>query len=53
MSINLTQNKRQFVELLQSTEREGVDDLIVDLEKMGFFTAPVFENKKGNKGYWF
>ena len=40
MSINLTQSKKQFIELLQSTQRDGVDDLIVDLEKMGFFTAP-------------
>ena len=40
MSINLTQSKKQFIELLQSTQRDGVDDLIADLEKMGFFTAP-------------
>lgn len=40
MSINLTQNKKLFIELLQSTQREGVDDLISDLEKLGFFTAP-------------
>lgn len=36
--------KEEFVELLRSTEREGVDDVIESLEEMGFFTAPASSN---------
>lgn len=32
--------KEEFLSLLRSTEREGVDYVIEDLEKSGFFTAP-------------
>lgn len=32
--------KEEFVRLLESTNREGVAELIEDLEELGFFTAP-------------
>ena len=32
--------KEQFIELLRSTEREGIEDLIKFLEKTDFFEAP-------------
>ena len=32
--------KKEFVELLLSTEREGVENVIVQLGKLGFFEAP-------------
>ena len=31
---------REFVKLLKSTGREGVDDVIEELERLGFFSAP-------------
>ena len=34
------ENKDEFVKLLRSTEREGVDDVIAELEDLGFFEAP-------------
>ena len=36
--------KEDFLNLLRSTEREGVEDLIEALEEMGFFTAPASAN---------
>ncbi|MGN0309663.1 MAG: HD domain-containing protein [Bacteroides sp.] len=36
--------KEEFLQLLRSTEREGVEDLIEALEEMGFFTAPASAN---------
>ena len=36
--------KEEFLNLLRSTEREGVEDLIEALEEMGFFTAPASAN---------
>lgn len=36
--------KEEFIELLRSTNREGVEDLLVALEDMGFFTAPASAN---------
>lgn len=36
--------KEEFIELLRSTNREGVEDLLVALEDMGFFTAPASSN---------
>lgn len=33
-------NKDKFIELLQSTGRKGVDEVIVQLEERGFFEAP-------------
>lgn len=32
--------KDRFIELLKSTKREGIEDLIRFLEKSDFFTAP-------------
>ena len=32
--------KEEILELLRSTEREGIEDVIGDLEAWGFFTAP-------------
>ncbi len=32
--------KTEFIELIRSTQRKGVDSLIVILERVGFFTAP-------------
>lgn len=40
MKPDIKKNKERFVELLRSTKREGVENLISDLEDMGFFTAP-------------
>ena len=34
------ENKDEFVKLLRSTKREGVDDVIAELEDLGFFEAP-------------
>lgn len=36
--------KEEFIELLRSTNREGVEDLLEGLEKMGFFKAPASAN---------
>lgn len=38
--IDIRKNKEEFIELLRSTGREGVKEVIEDLEDMGFFTAP-------------
>ena len=32
--------KKEFVELLLSTKREGIENVIVQLGKLGFFEAP-------------
>ena len=40
MEVNIKANKEKCVELLRSTGREGVEDLILELDRMGFFTAP-------------
>ena len=32
--------KEEFLELLRSTERDGVENVIADLEELGFFAAP-------------
>ena len=40
MELDIQKNKEEFNELLRSTEREGVDDVIADLEEMGFYEAP-------------
>ena len=39
-TIDLKANKARCLELLRSTGREGMEDMIVELEKMGYFTAP-------------
>lgn len=38
--LNIHKNKEEFVSLLKSTERPGMDDVIKDLEELGFFEAP-------------
>ena len=40
MEIDFKKNKETFIELLRSTNREGVEGMIEDLEKIGFFSAP-------------
>lgn len=40
MSCNINENKEELVKLLKSTGREGVDDVIEELERLGFFSAP-------------
>ena len=40
MDVNMKQNKNEFVELLYSTGREGMDEVILQLEELGFFQAP-------------
>ena len=32
--------KKEFITLLKSTERDGVDDVIEELQELGFFDAP-------------
>lgn len=44
MYMDLKKNKEEFVELLRSTQREGVEEVIAELESMGFFTAPASSN---------
>lgn len=38
--LNIKKNKEEFVSLLKSTERPGMDDVIKDLEELDFFEAP-------------
>lgn len=38
--LNIQKNKEEFVSLLKSTVRPGMDDVIKDLEELGFFEAP-------------
>lgn len=38
--MDIKANKEEFIRLLRSTEREGVEDLIPELERLGFFSAP-------------
>lgn len=40
MKIDLKANREEFTTLLRSTGREGVEEVLEDLDKMGFFTAP-------------
>lgn len=51
MNINIEKQKTEFLELLRSTKREGVEETIEDLENLGFFEAPASAghhlNKKG------
>lgn len=39
-TIDIKGNKVRCLELLRSTGREGMEDMIIELEKMGYFTAP-------------
>lgn len=38
--MDIKKNKEEFVELLRSTNRDGVENVIEDLEELGFFEAP-------------
>lgn len=38
------ENKEQFIQLLRSTGREGVEDVLEELEENGFFKAPASMN---------
>lgn len=38
--MNVKEIKDEFISLLKSTAREGIDYVIEDLEKLGFFEAP-------------
>lgn len=40
MDIDLTPYKNEFLELLRSCKRDGIEDVIGDLEEWGFFEAP-------------
>ncbi|MBQ0015755.1 MAG: HD domain-containing protein [Bacteroidales bacterium] len=40
MVIDIKKNKEEFIGLLQATNRPGIDNVIEDLDKMGFFEAP-------------
>ena len=40
MKVDIKANKEEFLELLRSTKRDGIEDVIPDLEELGFFTAP-------------
>ena len=40
MDIDLTPYKNEFIELLRSCKRDGIDDVSNDLEEWGFFEAP-------------
>ena len=44
MNMDLNRHKTEFLELLRSTNRDGVEDVIAGLEEMGFFTAPASAN---------
>ena len=39
-TLDIKKNKERCLELLRSTGREGMEDMIIELEKMGYFTAP-------------
>ena len=40
MKLDINANKEEFLELLRSTKRDGVEAVISDLENLGFFEAP-------------
>lgn len=40
MDIDITVYKQEFLDLLRSCKRDGIDDVINDLEEWGFFDAP-------------
>lgn len=44
MKLDANEEKKEFIELLRSTERPGVDGVIEDLENWGFFEAPASAN---------
>ena len=40
--------KEEFIELLRSTKREGIENLLAFLEKSDFYTAPASTRFHGN-----
>lgn len=40
MELNIQRNKEEFISLLKSTKREGIENVLEDLEDLGFFEAP-------------
>jgi len=40
MNDKTSAEKEEFLQLLRSTKRDGVEEVIEDLENLGFFTAP-------------
>ena len=38
-NIDIKKNKERCLELLRSTGREGMEDMIIELEKMGYFVS--------------
>ena len=48
--LNIQKNKEEFVSLLKSTGRPGMDDVIKDLEELGFFEAPASAGHHLNVG---
>lgn len=40
MDIDITVYKQEFLELLRSCKRDGIDDVINDLEEWGFSMRP-------------
>lgn len=49
MAIDVKSNKEEFIRLLKSTEREGVDEVIEELESLGFFEAPASSTQHLNE----
>ncbi len=47
--MDIQKSKQEFLELLRSTGRDGVEDLIKGLEDMGFFSAPASAGHHLNK----
>jgi len=43
----LEQSKKEFIDILRSTERRGIEDLIAWLESTDFFTAPASTKNHG------
>ena len=48
LKINFEANKAEFISLLKSTRREGIDSLILWLEQTDFFEAPSSAKNHGN-----
>lgn len=36
MKVDIKANKEEFLELLRSTKRDGIEDVITDIEELGF-----------------
>ncbi len=40
MEVDITSLKKEFVSLLRSTKRDGIEEVLEELDDLGFFTAP-------------